>query len=167
VGSALFISLLRSLIPDRVRIPIFIIVVATFVTTADYLLAAFVPDVHAVLGIFVPLIVVNCIVFGRVEAFSYRNPVPQAVADALGSGIGFTLAITLLGGIRELLGAGTLFGRPVLVGAIEPMLVMKLPTGAFVTLGLLIAAMNVYDSRRKRPSAAAECASCAKCGVGA
>ncbi|MDP7079694.1 MAG: electron transport complex subunit E [Candidatus Undinarchaeales archaeon] len=157
VCSAMLISLFRRFIPAKVRIPIFIVVVATFVTIADYMLAAFIPEIHKILGIFVPLIVVNCIILGRIEAFASKNGVVQSLADALGSGLGFTLGLLVLASIREALGFGTIFGYAVFWAGFKPMLVMVLPPGAFLTLGFLIGFMNWYDQRQAKLA-------CVECG---
>lgn len=150
ICSAIIVSLIRQLIPKKIRIPCYIVIVATFVTVADYLLAASVPGIHEVLGIYVPLIVVNCLILGRMEAFASRNSLGSSVLDASGMGIGFTFGLVLLGTVRELLGFGTVFGYAVLGSWYPEMIVMKLPAGAFVTLGFLIAAKNIYDRRRKQ-----------------
>ncbi len=140
--SGLFVSLIKNLIPHRVRIPSYIVIIATLVTLVDYTFAAFWPGIHKVLGIYVPLIVVNCIILGRMEAFASRNPLKDSLADALGMGLGFTLALTALGIVREFLGFGTIFDFTLLGSWYPQMLVMKLPTGAFITLGLMIALIN-------------------------
>ena len=157
VCSSVLISMFKRFIPPKVRIPIFIVVVATFVTVADYMLAAFLPDIHKILGIFVPLIVVNCIILGRIEAFASKNGVVPSLMDALGSGLGFTLGLIVLASIREALGFGTIFGYPVFWAGFKPMLIMVLPPGAFLTLGFLIGFMNWYDQRQAKLS-------CAECG---
>ena len=144
-GSALIISLIREFVPEKTRIPIFIVTIATFVTIADLIMNAFFPPIHKVLGIYVPLIVVNCIILGRAEAFSSKQPLHRSLADALGMGIGFTLGLTILASIRELLGFGTIFGFNII--NINPLVVMRLPTGAFITLGLLIALMNLINKK--------------------
>jgi electron transport complex protein RnfE len=136
------VSALRRSIPAGMRIPIFIVIVSTFVTIVDYLMLAYFPAVHRSLGVFVPLIVVNCIVLGRAEAFAYRNDLTASIFDGLGMGLGFVLAIGTLGGIREVVGAGTLFGWAVLPAAWPPFLLMVLPPGAFLLIGLLMAALN-------------------------
>ena len=110
VGSAFFVSLIRKRVPSKIRIPVFIVIIATFVTVADYTLAAFTPTIHKVLGIYVPLIVVNCIILGRMEAFAKNQSLISSIIDALGMGIGFTWGLILLGSIREIIGFGTLFG---------------------------------------------------------
>ncbi len=148
VMSNFFIAVLRNLIPQKIRIPCFIVVIASFVTIVDLFMEAFVPDLHRALGIFIPLIVVNCLILGRAEAFASRNPVVNSVADGLGMGLGFTLGLTLLGSIREILGAGTLFGLGVMGSTFQPALIMILPPGAFLTMGLLIGFMNWWDARQ-------------------
>ena len=156
VMSNILISILRKIIPDMIRIPAFIIVIATFVTVTDLMMAAFTPELHHSLGIFIPLIVVNCIVLARAEAFASKNNVIRSTADGLGMGIGFTIVLILLGSVRELLGNGTWFDMPVLTGIMEafkyeyqPMIVMILPPGAFIGLGLLVALANKIEERRK------------------
>jgi electron transport complex protein RnfE len=142
VGSNLMISLLRKVIPDKIRIPAYIIIIATFVTMVDMLLNAYQPDLHSQLGIFIPLIVVNCIILGRAEAFASKNPVLSSVADGLGMGLGFTLSLTILGSLRELVANGTLFGVNILGAGYEPFKVFGSPPGAFIALGLLMALVN-------------------------
>ncbi|UCD56726.1 MAG: electron transport complex subunit E [Candidatus Hydrogenedentota bacterium] len=147
LGSNIVISLIRDFIPPQIRIPSFIVVIASFVTIIDLSMHAFAPALHEALGIFVPLIVVNCIILGRAEAFASKNNVWFSVVDAFGMGFGFTLGLMVLGGIRELAGAGQLLGRPVFPEAFQPSLVMILPPGAFMTLGLLMAWMNLIGRR--------------------
>ncbi len=143
LGSNLVVSLIRNVIPAKVRIPVFIVVIASFVTTVDLMMAAFFFELHKVLGLFIPLIVVNCIILGRAEAFASRNSVLKSIFDALGMGIGFTLALTLLGSIREILGNGTIFGFSLLTGlGYQKFIMMLLPPGAFIALGLLMGLMN-------------------------
>ncbi len=149
VCSSTLISLVRKIIPKEVRIPTFIIVIATFVTVTDLTLAAFFPDISKSLGPFVPLIVVNCIVLGRQEAFASKNPVHRAIIDALGMSIGFTLTLIILGSIRELLGSGTIFSFQIMPASFQPWMVMGLPPGAFLTLGLMIGIFNWISSKRK------------------
>jgi electron transport complex protein RnfE len=139
VGSSLLVSSLRNLIPKQVRITTFIIVIATFVTVADMTLQALLPRVHKELGAFIALIVVNCVILGRQEAFASRRPVGPALADALGMSGGFSLALVLLGSIREVLGSGSLLGFPIFGPDFEPWVIMILPPGGFLTLGLLLA----------------------------
>jgi electron transport complex protein RnfE len=147
--SNVVISLLRKVIPSAVRIPAFIVVIASFVTMVDLVMEGFLPDLHRSLGVFIPLIVVNCIILARAEAFASKNSVWRSALDGLGMGVGFTLAITTLGAIRELLGNGTLLGVAVLGQGFQShaALVMILPPGGFLTLGLLMAAMQARKGR--------------------
>ena len=142
VFSNLVISLLRKAIPDQIRIPAFIVVIATFVTIVQLFVKAFVPALDAALGVFIPLIVVNCIIFGRAEAFAFKNKPIPAIVDGLGMGIGFTIAITLISAVRELFGAGTLLGVQVMPAGYLPMDLLVKPAGGFIVLGLLLALMN-------------------------
>jgi electron transport complex protein RnfE len=148
VFSNLVISLLRKFIPSRVRIPSFIVIIASFVTVVDLVMAGFFFQLHKTLGLFIPLIVVNCIILGRAEAFASKNPVADSVADGLGMGLGFTLSLLVLGSIREVLGNGTIFGVPAFGPGYFPFLVMILPPGAFITLGFLLALMNRLAAQR-------------------
>ncbi len=147
ISSEIVISLIKKLIPNDVRIPSYILVIATFVTFTDYFLKAFFPDIASSLSLFIPLIVVNCIILGRNEAFASRNPTHRAIADALGMGLGFTWVLVLLSAVREFLGMGSLFGMQILGSSYEPMVLMILPAGAFISLGVLVGIMN-YISRR-------------------
>lgn len=148
--SNIFISLLRKIIPNEVRIACYIVVIAGFVTIVDLCLQAFVPDIAESLGVFIPLIVVNCIIFARAEAFAFKNPPVASMADGLGMGLGFTLAITLLSSIRELLGNGTIFGVSVLGASFQPMAIMTAPPGGFIALGILLAIVNAFTNRKKK-----------------
>lgn len=150
VFASLVISLVRSLIPAQVRIAAYIVIIATFVTIADLVLRAQFPVLSKDLGPYVPLIVVNCIILGRAEAFASKNNPGRAVLDALGMGSGFLIALTVLGGIREILGSRTLLGLQVLPDAFEPWLIMILPAGAFITFGLLLGAANTFTMHRAR-----------------
>lgn len=150
ICSSALISLLKNLIPAKVRIPAFIIVIATFVTIVDLVMHAYLPDLHSVLGLFIPLIVVNCIVLGRAEAFAAKHSVLRSAVDGIGMGLGFTWALTLLGAIRELLGSGSLFGMALLPEGATTLGIMSLPPGAFITLGLLMAMMNMITARQKK-----------------
>ncbi|NNE70711.1 MAG: electron transport complex subunit RsxE [Rhodothermales bacterium] len=143
VASAIIVSLSRRVIPKQVRIASYILIIATFVTMADYIIQAVSLEIHRALGAFISLIVVNCIILGRAEAFSSRNPVFRSVMDAVGMGAGFTVAIVALGTIRELLGSGTWMGLPVFGPSFEPWVVMVLPGGAFFVLGLLLLLVNL------------------------
>jgi len=143
LGSNIVVSLIRNITPAKVRIPVFIVVIASFVTTVYLLMAGFFYELHKVLGIFIPLIVVNCIILGRAEAFASKNSVSRSILDALGMGIGFTLALTVLGSIREILGNGTIFGFDLLTGlGYQKFIIMLLPPGAFIALGFLMGLMN-------------------------
>jgi len=148
LGSNIIISLVRRLIPDQIRIPCFIVIIATFVTINEMMLKAYFPALNASLGIFVPLIVVNCIVLGRAEAFACKRPVVDSIFDALGMGTGFTLALVLISAIRESVGAGKIFGFSMIKGY-EPVAMMILAPGALLTLGFLIAAVNYRQIRLK------------------
>jgi len=142
VCSNVVISLLRNLIPDKVHIPAYIVVIASFVTALQMLMQAYLPDLYATLGLFIPLIVVNCIILGRAEAFAAKNGPAPSFFDGLGMGLGFTIALTLLGALRELLGTGSIFGLTILPASTN-MLVFVLAPGAFITLGFLIALFNL------------------------
>jgi electron transport complex protein RnfE len=148
VCSNVVISLLRNFIPPRVRIPSFIVVIASFVTIVDLVMAGFFFQLHKTLGLFIPLIVVNCIILGRAEAFASKHPLVDSVADGLGMGFGFTLSLLVLGSIREILGNGTLFDVPAFGPGYLPFLIMILPPGAFITLGFLLALMNRLAAQR-------------------
>lgn len=150
IGSNTVISILRKFVPDEVRIPAFVLIICTFVTMVQMLLQAFVPSLYESLGMFIPLIVVNCIILARAEAFASKNGVLASAVDGAGMGIGFTLALTLIAGIRELIGAGTIFGESVFGGGYEPMLVMILPTGGFLTLGILMGIINALAQRTEK-----------------
>jgi electron transport complex protein RnfE len=153
--SNVIVSMLRDFIPARIRIPCFIVVIATFVTIVQMTMNAYLPEMYEILGIFVPLIVVNCIILARAEAFASKNRVLNAAADGVGMGIGFTVALMVLGGIREFLGTGNLVinGRALFAGPLfEPAAVMIMPPGAFITMGILLGLLNVL-SRRGRARA--------------
>ncbi len=146
VCSNVIISLIRNIVPTMVRIPTYIVVIATFVTIADMALQAFVPEIHAALGLFIPLIVVNCIILGRAEAFASKNTLMKSFIDGLGMGIGFTLALVVISACREVLGNGTILGYTVIVTE-SPFLIMILSPGAFLTLGLLLGLQNAITGR--------------------
>ncbi len=147
LGSSVIISLVKKFIPDKVRIPCYIVVIATFVTIAELCMKAYSPVLDRALGIYVPLIVVNCMVLGRAEAFACKNSVTASFFDGLGMGVGFTLALILISAIRELLGTGKIFGHT-LVGSFEPVFVFGMPSGALLVIGLLLGFFN-YLKRRK------------------
>ncbi len=150
VCSNLVISLIRNLIPAKIRIPTFIVIIATFVTMVDLIMNGFFHQIHKTLGLFIPLIVVNCIILGRAEAFASKNPTIFAIVDGLGMGLGFTASLFILGTIREILGNGTIFGLSVFGTGYFPLLIMILPPGAFITLGFLLGAINKIEERLGR-----------------
>lgn len=150
VGSNVVIALIKNITPDKVRIPIFIVVIACFVTIVDLSMNAYTPDLHATLGIFIPLIVVNCIILGRAEAFASKNGVFASMVDGIVMGLGFTCGLTVLGCIRELLGNGSIYGHKLVAENASTILVFILPPGAFIALGYLIAAVN--KSLKKKTS---------------
>jgi electron transport complex protein RnfE len=149
VCSNIVVSLLRKVIPPKVRIPSFIVVIASFVTVVQLCMEAYFYDLYKALGIFIPLIVVNCLILGRAEAFASKNRLVPAVVDGVGMGLGFTLALFVLGAVRELFGSGTLLGYSVFGEAYQPLILMILPPGAFIAMGLLLAAMNLFDARKQ------------------
>ncbi len=170
LGSNTVISLVRNLIPKKVRIPCYIVVIATFVTVVGMITKAYFPAIDQALGIFIPLIVVNCIVLGRAEAFASRHGVGRSVVDALGMGLGFTATLMALGGAREFLGGGTLFEVQVIPGWEHEFMLMKLAPGAFIMLGFFLAGMNLLNARRARrkgrvyqPPPEMDCAHCRVC----
>jgi electron transport complex protein RnfE len=148
VGSNAAVSSLRHFIPKQVRIATYILIIATLVTAVDYIIQAISLDLHAALGAFISLIVVNCLILGRAEAFASKNPIHRSVLDALGMGVGFTFALLCLGGVREILGAGAFFGVPLFGDAFEPWVVFVLPSGGFFTLGGWLLLFNFLAQRR-------------------
>ncbi len=150
VCSNVLISLIRKSVPGKIRIPIYIVVIATFVTIIDLTMAGFTPDLYKTLGIFVPLIVVNCIILGRAEAYAGKNSIGLSFLDGLGMGIGFTLALIILGTIREILGNGSFMGVPVLGTSYQPVLVMVLPPGAFLTIGFILGFFNWLENKKAK-----------------
>lgn len=142
VCSNTVVASLRSIIPDKVRIPIYIIIIASFVTVVDLSMNAWAHQLWKTLGLFIPLIVVNCLILGRAEAFASRNPVFRSMVDGLGMGLGFTLALFMLGTVREILGSGDFFGYPILGSAYNDVLVLILPPGAFLAMGVMLGAFN-------------------------
>jgi len=145
VGSNLVISLIKDFIPEKIRIPSFIVVIATFVTLVQLIMEAYIPDLYESLGLFIPLIVVNCIILQRAEAFASKNKPFASIIDGLGMGLGFTIALTALASVRELFGNGTLFGLEVMGAAYQPALIFILAPGGFIALGLLLALLNVMS----------------------
>ncbi|MCM8709824.1 electron transport complex subunit E [Clostridium sp. SYSU_GA19001] len=171
VGANVVISALRKVIPDKIRIPAFIVVIASFVTLLEFLMKGYVPALYQALGLFIPLIVVNCVILGRAEAYASKNNVFASLFDGLGMGLGFTLALVVLGTVREVLGAGTLFGFHVLPASYKPALIMILAPGAFFALGIIMAIMNaVQISKTKQANTrlanydCSHCAHAATCG---
>jgi len=152
IGSNVVISLIRSFIPNKVRIPAFIVVICTFVTMVQMLMQAYLPALYDSLGIFIPLIVVNCLILARAEAFAAKNNVVRSAVDGVGMGLGFTLSLTLIGIIREIIGAGTLFGNQLMGSGYEPMLLLVLAPGGFIVYGLLLGIINAIGERRKKNS---------------
>jgi len=147
VMSNVVISLIKAMVPDKVRIPVFIVVIASFVTVVDLVMAGFAPGLHSALGVFIPLIVVNCVVLGRAEAFASKNNLVSSVFDGLGMGLGFAFALTLLGSIREIIGNYSIFGLKFI--QTDGILLFILPPGAFITLGFLIALINHLTRKAK------------------
>lgn len=149
-GSNLVISLLRKFIPDRVRIPSFIVVIASFTTIVQLVMEAYLPALYNTLGLYIPLIVVNCIILARAESFASKNGPAASVVDGLGMGVGFTLALILIASIREILGSGSIFGFPLMGAAFQPALIILIAPGGFITLGLLMALMNYLTSKEAK-----------------
>ena len=149
ICSNLFISLLRKVIPDKVRIPCFIVVIATFVTIIQFLLQAYLPSLNASLGLYIPLIVVNCLILARAAAFASKNSPIDSIFDGIGMGLGFTVALGFLGLVREFIGAGTLFNVAVLPDAFPKTLLFVMAPGAFFTLGCLMALLNYFKNKKK------------------
>lgn len=147
VFSNLFISLLKNFIPDKVRIAAFVVIIASFVTIVDLVMQAYTPDLYKALGVFIPLIVVNCIILGRAEAFAQKNTPIASILDGVGMGIGFTIALTLMASFREILGSGQIFGHMLVSESAKTMLIFILPPGAFMTYGYLIAIMNAIKRK--------------------
>jgi len=147
LGSNIIISLIRNIVPERIRIPCFIVIIATFVTITEMAMKAYSPALNRALGIYVPLIVVNCIVLGRAEAYAQKHSVLNSLFDGLGMGVGFTLALLLISGIREILGAGKILGFSIIKG-FEPVFVLGMPSGALLVIGLLLGFFNVLKNRK-------------------
>lgn len=167
VMSNMLISMLRKVIPDSVRMPAFIVVVASFVTIVQFLMEGFTPSLYDSLGIYIPLIVVNCIILGRAESYASKNPVLPSIFDGLGMGLGFTIALTILGAFRELLGAGQIFGMQVMPSAYEPITIFILAPGAFFVLACLVAIQNKVKSKKPQKPGQPQtsgCGDCAHCG---
>ncbi len=144
--SNMLVSMLRKMIPQKIRIAAYVVIIATFVTVVDLILKAYIPALSQSLGLFIPLIVVNCIILARAEAFASKNGVMKSAADGIGMGLGFTIALSIISAIREILGNGTILGMP--VGISSPATIMLLPPGGFLTLGLLLGIINVIKNRK-------------------
>lgn len=174
IMSNMMISMLRKIIPDSVRMPAFIVIVASFVTIVDFLMEGFVPSLYDSLGLYIPLIVVNCIILGRAESYASKNPVVPSIFDGLGMGLGFTLGLTLIGLFRELLGAGQIFGAQVLsLSWFTPITIFVMAPGAFLVLACLVAVMNIVRAKMEakgkplaKPSGCIT-GDCAGCGMSA
>jgi len=147
VCSNILVSMMRKVIPPKVRIAAFIIIIATFVTVVELVMQAYTYPLFLTLGIFIPLIVVNCIVLGRAEAFAYKNGIMTSIADGLGMGVGFTISLASLGAVREVLGSGTILGKPIFGAGFEPFSFLVEAPGAFVALGLMLCLMNLFGKK--------------------
>ena len=169
IMSNMMISMLRKIIPDSVRMPAFIVIVASFVTIVDFLMEGFVPSLYDSLGLYIPLIVVNCIILGRAESYASKNPVIPSIFDGIGMGLGFTVCLTSIGIVRELIGSGKIFNMQILPDSYEPFTIFILAPGAFFVLACLVALQNKVKNNlarkgKKVPEAAGCGASCASCG---
>ena len=169
IMSNMMISMLRKIIPDSVRMPAFIVIVASFVTIVDFLMEGFVPSLYDSLGVYIPLIVVNCIILGRAESYASKNPVIPSIFDGIGMGLGFTVGLTSIGIVRELIGSGKIFNMQILPDSYEPFTIFILAPGAFFVLACLVALQNKVKNNlarkgKKVPEAAGCGASCASCG---
>ncbi|HBM74798.1 MAG TPA: electron transport complex subunit RsxE [Clostridiaceae bacterium] len=169
MASNTVISALRKFIPSKIRIPAYVTIIAAFVTVMEFLLQGFAPGLYSALGLFIPLIVVNCVILGRAEAYASKSGVVASFFDGLGIGLGFTLSLTLLGIIREALGVGSIFGFRIMPAAYKPATIMILAPGAFFTLGILMALINLYRMKTAKPGekpkmVEPKCAACSHCG---
>lgn len=153
VGSNLAISLIKKIVPDEIRIPVFVVVIATFVTAVGMIIEAYQPELNKSLGLFIPLIVVNCLILGRAEAFASKSSAVESIFDGIGMGLGFTVALTILGAIREILGSGSLFGKLIMGSSFQPSIMFILPPGAFFVLGLLIGIINKINNSKSKKEA--------------
>ncbi|MFA9379171.1 MAG: electron transport complex subunit RsxE [Lachnotalea sp.] len=169
IMSNMMISMLRNIIPDRVRMPAYIVIVATFVTIVQFLLQGYLPSLYTQLGIYIPLIVVNCIILGRAESYASKNPVVPSIFDGIGMGLGFTVGLTAIGAVRELIGAGAIFSHQVMPSSYEPITIFILAPGAFFVVAMLTAIQNkvkLSASNKNKSDGNTECsdAGCASCG---
>ncbi len=172
ICSGIMVSLLRNIIPSKVRIPAYITIIAGFVTIVQMVVKAYLPSIDKALGIYLPLIVVNCIILARAEMFAAKNPPLLSALDGLSMGIGFTVTLTVMGIIRELIGNGTVFGLPVLSGVLPPMIILILPPGGFFVFGVLVALSNSLAKKKgkkvkEHTGCNGDCAACAMCEGGA
>jgi electron transport complex protein RnfE len=171
LGSNVVVSSIRKIVPKKIRIPVYIVIIATFVTIIDLVMNAYSPALYKALGIFIPLIVVNCVVLGRAEAFASKNGVGKSVIDALGMGVGFTLALVALGGVREFLASGSLFQIKMIPDWTTDFMLMTSAPGAFIILGLFLAGMNAINLRKAREKgesykpASMDCSTCNICDI--
>lgn len=165
--SNIVISLLRKVIPNEIRIPAFIVIIASFVTIVQMLMQGYLPSLYSALGIYIPLIVVNCIILGRAEGWAYKNNVISSAFDGVGMGLGFTIGLTAIGLVRELIGAGTLFEKNVMPASYEPASIFIMAPGAFFVLAVLVAVQNYFKNRNKTNNIAGEksCTSCGSCSA--
>lgn len=173
IFSNMMISAIRKFVPDKIRIPAYIVVIASFVTIVDMLMHGYVPSLYKSLGIFIPLIVVNCVILGRAEAYASKNPVIPSIFDAIGMGLGFTVALFLIGAFREVIGAGQILGMQVMPASYKPASIMILAPGAFFTLGGLVTFLNYRKIKKAKKNneqviemQAGGCGSCSGCGNG-
>ena len=173
IFSNMIISAIRKFVPDKIRIPAYIVVIASFVTIVDMLMHGYIPALYKSLGIFIPLIVVNCVILGRAEAYASKNPVLPSIFDAIGMGLGFTVALFLIGAFREVIGAGQILGIQVMPASYKPASIMILAPGAFFTLGGLVTFLNYQKIRKAKKNneqviemQAGGCGSCSGCGNG-
>lgn len=168
ICSNIAISMLRKFIPSKIRIPAFIVIIASFVTIVEFMMQAYLTPLYNSLGIFIPLIVVNCVILGRAEAFASKNKVIPSIFDGLGMGLGFTFSLLVLGCIREVIGNGTIFNIAVMPAAYEPATIMILAPGAFLTLGILMGILNAVKIKKSKGNKVDlikhDCGSCSACG---
>ena len=148
--SNVIISMIKNLIPSKIRIPAYIMVIATLVTVLELSMKAYFPSLYEVLGIFIPLIVVNCIILGRAESYASKNSILNSMFDGIGNGLGFTLSLTVIGSIREIIGSGKLFGLSMVDKLFDPAMIFIIPPGAFITIGVLVAIINKYKQKGSR-----------------
>lgn len=149
ICSNIVVSLIKNIVPSKVRIPVYIVVIASFVTIVDLVMNAYLHDLHKVLGLFIPLIVVNCIILGRAESYASKNPVFSSFLDGFGTGLGFTLALAILGGLREILGNGSILGLNLFGTSYSPAIAMIMPPGAFIGLGFIMFMINYFEKRKR------------------